>query len=76
MSEQITYAKVGGPPDNWKGLKVFDSAGEEVKDVVEVDVTKGFVRRASRGLDGRFEVKNGEIQTEVVNGAFTIRLPE
>jgi hypothetical protein len=39
--EQITFAKAGGPPANWRSLKVFDGA-TELKYVHEVDTVQGY----------------------------------
>lgn len=43
MSEEITYARVGGPPADWKGLEVRDlDTGELRTDVVEVNSAEGW----------------------------------
>lgn len=41
MSEPITFARAGGPPDNWCFLDVFD--GEVALELVrEVDTARGY----------------------------------
>lgn len=51
---ELTYAKAGGPPHDWQGLKVFDLAtGQEVLDVLECDTGAGWLisyKRDDRGL--------------------------
>ncbi len=49
----ITYARVYGPPADWRGLKVYDlNTGQEVKGVVEVNTVEGWVRRYREYVPG------------------------
>lgn len=42
--EQLTYAKAGGPPDDWTDLRVIDeTTGLEVPNVIEVNTRTGFI---------------------------------
>lgn len=42
-AEELTYAKVGGPPEEWMGLKVLDvTTGQELRDVLEVNTVEGW----------------------------------
>lgn len=68
MSDEITYAMVGGPPDNWKGITIIDlDTGLEACDVIEVDAGDGWLIRAAR--DGRGLI----YAEEKLNGRFEIR---
>ena len=69
LDEPPTYARAGGPPDDWYSIRVINlDTGAEVRDVVEVDTVDGWViqqRQASdvvrKGghvrLKGRFEIR-------------------
>ena len=77
MSE-IIYAKVGGPPDDWHGLRVFDlDTGEEVADVTEVDVAAGWVERYKCNAEGEFflDETGRRAASERLCGRFEIRRP-
>ena len=37
---QLTYAKTGGPPDNWKNLQVIDASGNALPNIVEVNIAE------------------------------------
>lgn len=70
----IPYAKAGGPPEDWKDLRVFNlDTGLEVRSVTEVNTAEGWVVRMRRDLDGGIIVENGEIATERLEGRFAIR---
>jgi hypothetical protein len=72
----ITYAKAGGPPDNWWGLRVFDlDTGQEVLDVEECNTDEGWLIRHKRDGKGNFYVDPGtdKIASERVEGRFEIR---
>lgn len=74
----ITYAKAGGPPDDWCGLKVFDlDTGEEVTEVDEVNAAEGWLVRAKTDENGNiFLDETGlEIGRERLSGHFEIRRP-
>jgi len=79
MSDPITYAKAGGPPDDWHGLRVFDlDTGAEIERVEEVNAAEGWLIRAN--LDERGYVypdpeKPDEIARERIKGRFEIRRP-
>lgn len=70
--KEITYAKTGGPPDNWKGLRVLDCHGNEIKNVVEVNTLMGWVKRIAVGDDGNPRTSGDELVIEELTGQFTI----
>lgn len=46
------YAKVGGPPDEWWGIHVFDlDTGEEILGVIEINCEEGFLVRHVYDID-------------------------
>lgn len=55
MSAPILYAKVGGPPANWRGLEIYLD-GQKQEFVTEADVTNGFIERYQKDADGQFIV--------------------
>lgn len=77
MSDPITYAKVYGPPDDWSLLQIVDlDTGEDVRHVLEVNATEGWLVRACRNEAGMIYAdpdKPDEIATERVAGRFEIR---
>jgi hypothetical protein len=76
MSEVITYAKVGGPPDDWASLQVVDlDTGEPVERVVEVNASEGWLIRHKVDDTGHIETANGYIVWERLDGRFEIRRP-
>lgn len=79
MSEPITYAKSGGPPDDWCDLRIFDmESGREVKDVYEVNVTEGWLLRYQtneRGMYFTDPANPGHVAVERLTGRFEIRRP-
>lgn len=67
----LTYAKVGGPPDDWCGLRVLNEQGEEIDRVVEVNAAEGWlVRHKVKG--GCLVVEGEHVATERIEGQFTI----
>lgn len=77
MMRNVTYAKVGGPPDDWCGIQVFDAAGAEVSDVIEVNTAEGWLVRCRRNEAGiLYDPIMDEIMTERLDGEFRIVLPE
>jgi len=74
MSEPVTYARAGGPPDDWQGLRVFKvKTGEEVLEVVEVSTKDNWLKRLVTDREGKPIVKNGELVVERIRGLFEIR---
>ncbi len=74
MPEEITYAKVNGPPDNWYDMRVFDAkTGEEIKEVVEVNTAEGFLRR-HKMRKGQLYVVDGKVVIERIRGRFAIEI--
>ena len=72
---EITFARVDGPPHNWRGLKVFNLAtGTEVRDVIEVDTVERYVIRHRRDPRGQLVVSadGSEIERETITGGFRI----
>lgn len=77
MAEQLTYAKVGGPPTDWNGLRVFKvKTGEEVKEVVEVNTAEQWLRRLKTDSAGKPLVANGQLVIERIRGLFVIKRPD
>jgi hypothetical protein len=76
VSNEIVYAKSGGPPDNWHGIRVFDEAGNEIKDVEEVHAGEGWLIRAKRNAQGHIYAEGDEIAKERIEGKFRLVLPE
>lgn len=71
----LSYAVVGGPPDDWHGLSVFDAVGNEVKDVIEVNAAEGWLIRHRRDDQGNVFVEGDEVAKERITGTFTIKRP-
>jgi hypothetical protein len=42
MTEAITHAAVGGPPDDWQSLQVRDLESGQLVDAVEVNTEEGW----------------------------------
>lgn len=77
----ITYAKVDGPPDNWRGIRIFDlDTGLEVSRVEECNTVEGWLIRAKLNEDGQIytvgEGDDAEIARERVEGRFLIVPPK
>lgn len=77
---EIAYAKVGGPPVDWHGLKVIDlDTGAEIKRVVEVDAANGWLIRHSLNDKGLVyaDPENPErVAQERIAGRFKILPPD
>ncbi|NFV79997.1 hypothetical protein [Magnetospirillum aberrantis] len=74
----ITYARVDGPPVNWRGCRVFDcDTGAEVKDVLEVNAAEGWLIRYVRDAGGQFVMTpdGQDILSERIEGRFRIVPP-
>lgn len=57
MTDPITYAKAGGPPDNWLGLQVRDlDTGKVLDRVLEANTVQGWVVEHSWGPPPASEV--------------------
>lgn len=70
---EISYAKVHGPPADWRGLCVFDAdTGEEIQDVIEVDASNGWLVRYKMGDDGHAFIEGDEVAKETLTGRFRI----
>lgn len=74
----LSYAKAGGPPLDWHGLRVFDvQTGREVRDVIEASTVFacGWVRKYRQGPDGRLFIEPGRdrLAEETIYGRFEIR---
>lgn len=74
MAEKLTYAKAGGPPDDWRMWRVFNSVtGQEVRDVREVDTAAGWCIKLSVDALGRPVLAEDHFTYERVTGAFELR---
>lgn len=72
----LTYAKAGGPPVFWQGLRIVDLATDkEVRDVIEVNAAEGWLVRVKRDDVGDFIVNGDEVVTERIEGSFRIDDP-
>ncbi|HEY3694206.1 hypothetical protein [Phenylobacterium sp.] len=72
----LTYAKVGGPPEDWWGLRIVDlDTLRDIDAVVEVDAKAGWVRHYVRDADGTFRVtpKGDALLVKRTRGRFEIR---
>lgn len=77
MSEHLTYAKVGGPPDDWNGLRIYKvKTGEEIKEVVEVNTAENWLRRLKTDSEGKPIAKDGQLVVERIRGLFVIKRPD
>ncbi|MBY8826096.1 hypothetical protein [Sphingomonas colocasiae] len=68
----VTYACVGGPPDNWFNLLIVDADGVEIRDVVEVNAAEGWLVRCLRDANGRPIPGDDGYATERLEGQFRI----
>jgi hypothetical protein len=72
--EELTVAKVGGPPWGWMCLEVVDLvSGEPIDRVLEVDAVGGWLVRYVLGRDGRILLVHGTPVLERIEGRFVIR---
>ena len=75
----ITYAVVGGPPHDWRGLKIFELVtGSEVRDVLEVNTAEGWLIRYVRDESGMIFIdpkRPDEAARQRIEGSFEIRRP-
>ena len=63
----ILYAKSGGPPVNWRKLRIMRvSTGKEVRDVVEANAFEGWVVQALRDDEGNLKRRGAELSTRRV----------
>lgn len=72
---QITFARVDGPPHNWRSLKITNLAtGTEVRDVVEVDTEERYLIRLRRDPRGELVLAENkqEVARERITGDFEI----
>lgn len=70
---EISFAKVGGPPANWRKL-VVHCDGVELRGVVEADAVQGYAVRWRRDGHGRvMRMADGSaLEIERVEGMITI----
>lgn len=71
----ITYARAGGPPDNWMGLRVFNiDTGKEMLNVHEVDAEAGWLVQyvVVDEKAGTLMAVEGQLVLERVDGNFRI----
>lgn len=76
---ELTYAKTGGPPHDWQGLKVFDlDTGQEVLKVVEVNTAEGWLisyRLNDKGMVYSDPENPEYAATQRIEGRYEIRRP-
>lgn len=71
--EEYTYARVGGPPEEWRSLQVIDEVtGQIVSGVVEVDCKEGWLRRYVSLEQLSFYFSTQRIEVEHIVGKFRI----
>ena len=66
----ITYAKVGGPPDNWAALQVRDLDSGDLVEAVEVNAAEGWAIVHEKPL--RIDRQTDTLATTRVEGRFSI----
>ncbi len=73
-SGPITYAKVDGPPPEWRDLRIIDlETQREMTLVIEIDTQAGWLRRYQRDERGRIAIDGRrEAIIERVTGRFRI----
>ena len=73
-SDEITFAKVGGPPDDWADLRVIDLAtdGEFIGSAIEVDTKAGYVIALRVDADGNPITEGGIKQTVKIHGRYKL----
>ncbi|NIJ40369.1 hypothetical protein FHS78_000639 [Parvibaculum indicum] len=72
----ITYAKAGGPPEDWTNIEVVDiQTGNVIDYVVEVDTIAGWLRKYKTDENGKLALlPDGKTpQIEALCGRFAIR---
>lgn len=78
-ADEITFAKVGGPPADWARLDVIDAATGQIvdADVIECDTVKGYIIALKRDADGNLIVgKDDKIETVRIEGRYQLRRRE
>lgn len=71
---EVTYAKAGGPPDDWRGLAIIDlDTGQEVLDVTEVDTVAGWLVSYKRNAEGSYYLDGDQIARQRIEGRYQIR---
>lgn len=71
MSDEITYAKVNGPPDDWMNLKVTDlDTGKEAGRVIEVNTVEGWIKRWPDPIPAGLRHRDWPVET--IYGRFSI----
>jgi YD repeat-containing protein len=78
VTEKITYAIVGGPPDCWNNLLVFWN-GVEQNEIIEVNTEEGWAIRYKRDHFNRLMTEideNGDTVCvkERIEGKFELKL--
>lgn len=71
----LTYAKAGGPPENWHGIVILDrDTGEFVRNAIEVDAAEGWLIRYQTDDSGAylFDAAHQELLTERIEGRFAL----
>lgn len=72
MTEKITYAKLGGPPDDWANIETIDlDKGETVEGVIEVNSDCGWLVR--KRYDPLTALYGGGLVEERIKGRFYLR---
>jgi hypothetical protein len=75
-AEPITYAKVGGPPHDWCGLRIFnEDTGAELDHVVEINAADGWLVRYAKDERGELILEGDALKKERVEGNFRIERP-
>lgn len=71
-----TYAKAGGPPDDWTEMQVFNAeTGEMVGRVTEVNTAEGWAEVIALDENGRafMQGAGGEVVTVRITGDFRLQ---
>jgi len=73
--DELTGARVGGPPDDWFNVEVwFD--GKWSGDWVEVNAKKGWGIRFARDDHGHIICEGNDAERETMRGEFRLRYTE
>lgn len=73
-SDEITFAKVGGPPDDWANLRIIDLATNEefIGSAIEIDTKAGYVIAYRMDANGNPMHERGKALTVKINGRYRL----
>ncbi len=73
-ADELTFAKVGGPPEDWKDLRIIDlSTGQDfVGSAIEIDTRAGYVITCKVDENGNPIEVDGVKQTVKIHGRYKL----